>query len=100
MTTLGAAASLMPWATGGSAAVAVAAILLPRYASLGSLSIAALLPLLGAIGASLGAWAWPNVLFALACGLLSGWGLRTNIRRLRNGTERKVGQRVGRDSSR
>jgi glycerol-3-phosphate acyltransferase PlsY len=94
MATLGAAANLMPAAAIADSALAAVTVVATRYASLGSLLIAALLPVLGAAGAAIGAWPWPTVPFALACGLLSAWGLRANISRFRTGTERKIGQRV------
>ncbi len=94
MATLGAALGLMPWGGLGAAAAALGVIAGTRYASLGSLTFAALLPVACIAGATWGAWPWETLAFTLATGALSAWGLRANIRRLRQGTERKVGQRA------
>ncbi len=94
MTTLGAALGVAPWAAAGAGLAAVAAIALKRYASLGSLLLAWLLPVACAVGAALGAWPWATAVFgAIACAL-STWELRQNIRRLRQGTERRIGQKA------
>lgn len=94
MTTLGAGLALLPWGTLGAAAAAFGAAASTRYASVGSLTFAVLLPIASAVGAALGAWRWEVLLFALATSMLSIWGLRANIRRLREGKERKIGERV------
>jgi len=94
MATLGAALGLMPWGGLGAALVALCVIVGTRYASMGSLTFAALLPIACIAGAAYGAWPWETLLFTLVTGALSAWGLRANIRRLRQGTERKIGQRA------
>jgi glycerol-3-phosphate acyltransferase PlsY len=92
MTTFGAALALMPWAAVGAALAGLAVVIARRYASLGSLTFAAAVPVACLIGACLGAWPWVNLLFAVLSGLFSTWELRHNIQRLRQGAERKIGQ--------
>ena len=94
MTSLGAGVALMFSGTLAAWGLGFALILVTRYASLGSLTIAAALPVACLVGAALGAWPMQNLTFALGAGALSIYALRANIARLRRGTERKVGQRV------
>lgn len=94
MTTFGAALALMPWGAAGAVLAGCAAIAARRYASLGSLTFAGALPFACLLGAALGAWPWAYLLFAVISSLFSVWELRHNIQRLRQGTERKIGQRV------
>lgn len=92
MTTLGAAVALMPSAAGAAALGGLAVILLLRYASLGSLTLAALLIVICVIGVLRGIWPAPFALFAVGTSALSTWKLRPNIQRLYRGTERKIGE--------
>lgn len=94
MTTFGVALALMPWGAVGAALAGLAVIIARRYSSLGSLTFAAALPAACLIGAIVGGWPWENLLFAALSSIFSTWELRPNIRRLRQGTERKIGQRV------
>lgn len=94
MTSLGAGVALMFSGTLAAWGLGFALILLTRYASLGSLAIAAALPVACLVGAALGAWPIQNLTFALGAGALSIYALRANIARLCSGTERKVGQRA------
>ena len=94
MTTLGGAAALMFPGALVAGLLAIVIIALWRYASLGSLSLVVTLPLFCLVGALLGAWPATHLIFALVTAALSGWALRTNARRLRQGTERKLGQSV------
>ncbi len=92
MTSLGAGVALMFSGTLAAWGLGLALILLTRYASLGSLAIAAALPIACVVGAALRAWPMQNLAFALGAGVLSIYALRANIARLRNGTERRIGQ--------
>ena len=94
MTTLGAGSALMPIGAAASALISAAVILIWKYTSLGSLTLAALLPLGCLIGALMGLWPPSYLIFALGTSALSTWALRANIRRLREGTERKLGQTI------
>lgn len=94
MTTFGAALGVAPWGAVAAMLVGIMTMALKRYASLGSLLFAWLLPVACAVGAALGAWPWAAVVFGLITGLFSTWELRHNIRRLRQGTERRIGQKA------
>lgn len=94
MTSLGAGVALMFSGTLAAWGLGFALIILTRYASLGSLSIAAALPVACLIGAAVGAWPYQYLAFAVGAGVLSIYALRANIARLLRGTERKVGQRA------
>ena len=94
MTTLGAAMALMPVATSVAIFIGALVLLIGRYTSIGSLTLAVVLPLACLIGAVRGDWPTTHLLFAFGSSLLSVWALRFNIERLRRGTERKIGQPV------
>ena len=81
---------LTPFALGPAAIVFVVTVFITRYISLGSiLATLALGPLAWATGASAEATA-----SAAAVGALIVFRHRSNIGRLRDGTERRIGQRV------
>ncbi len=63
-----------------------------RYVSAGSVAGALAAPLLSAGLALAGLASWAAVGYALAAGLLVTWAHADNLRRLRNGTERRIGQ--------
>ena len=89
-TTIGGAIGLWPWngpimIGGGIAMVAVT-----RYASVGSITLALLLPIIYALRALLADAPWDYLIHGLGTGALTLWALRPNIRRLRDGRERKV----------
>lgn len=94
MTTLGATLAINPTA----ALIALLAGALPlgltRYASLGSVTMAVVLPIVLAVGAVVWSWPWDWIVFGLGAGALSLWELRPNIDRLRRGEERKIGQTI------
>ena len=64
-----------------------------RYVSLGSVVAAATAPAVTAVLAAIGVVGWAAVAYALATGLLVIGSHRDNLRRLRNGTERRIGER-------
>lgn len=88
----GAALALSPWAF-----ILVPVMIVPiaatRYVSLGSVLAAMAAPVLFAILAMAGVAPWSNVLFGLLAGAIIVYRHRTNIDRLRAGTERKLGRR-------
>ncbi|MEN6478245.1 MAG: glycerol-3-phosphate acyltransferase [Anaerolineales bacterium] len=94
MVSLGAGVALMFSGTLAAWVLGLALIIVTRYASLGSLVIAVLLPIACLVGAIVGAWPYQNLTFALGAAALSIYGLRANIARLRSGTERRVGQHL------
>ncbi len=94
MTTVGATLGLMPLAAGIIVILGAIIIAVWRYSSLASLTAAGLLPILCLIGVVWGVWPPIYLLFACLSSALSVWELRSNIARLRLGTERRVGQAV------
>ena len=94
MTTVGATVALMPLVAALIALVGGCMILIWRYSSVASLTVAGLLPILCLVGVLRGDWSPGYLIFAVATGALSAWELRANIGRLRAGTERRVGQTI------
>ena len=94
MTTLGAATALLPLAVIGAVIPTVLVIVAWRYTSLGSLTLAATLPLIGLVGVVRGLWPPSHLILCLGTSLMAVWALRANIRRLCRGTERRLGQRL------
>jgi glycerol-3-phosphate acyltransferase PlsY len=94
MATVGAALMLMPIPTAIAAAAGILVIVAWRYASAGSLTLAVLLTIGCLVGAIQGDLPAMHLVFALGTSAMSIWALRSNIQRLRQGTERKIGQQV------
>jgi glycerol-3-phosphate acyltransferase PlsY len=98
-TSAGALGTLAPAALAAGIAVFILVVLWKRYVSLGSMVTAVLLPLLVGLGARLG---WPEyggpwlVLASAAIALLILIKHRNNLRRLRQGTEPRLGDRRSR----
>lgn len=94
-TAAGTLGALVPWATAVALLVFVLLVAATRYVSLGSVVAAVLFPLLlvaGRVSGCLAAEAFPALLaaaFAIAALVL--WKHRDNLRRLRAGTESKLG---------
>jgi glycerol-3-phosphate acyltransferase PlsY len=64
------------------------------YASVTSLTIAGLVPVLFAVRALVGRAPWEYAVYGILAGTLVVWALRPNIARLKAGTERLVGPRA------
>jgi glycerol-3-phosphate acyltransferase PlsY len=94
MTTSGAALALMPVGIVAVSVIALVIIAARRYSSLGSLAVAAMLPMADLVGILLGAWPAYTLIFTLGTSAMATWALRANIARLRAGTERRIGQTV------
>ncbi len=60
-----------------------------RYSSLAALAAAAVTPVLGLIAG----FSWSEIIFSLALAALIFWRHRTNIERLRTGTEPRIGDK-------
>ena len=91
VTALGALAGLSFWVALIACAVAIGAVVLTRYASVGTFS-GSVCGLLMLIVFALAGWEpWGYVLFGLLVVPLIAWGLRPNFAALRAGTERKIG---------
>jgi acyl phosphate:glycerol-3-phosphate acyltransferase len=97
-TSAGALGTMAPAAMAAGLAVFVLVVLWKRYVSLGSMITAAVFPLLAGLGARLG-WAGYGpwlVLSSAAIALLILLRHRNNLRRLRQGTEPRLGDRRAR----
>jgi glycerol-3-phosphate acyltransferase PlsY len=90
MTTIGGAIGLWPWNGPIMIAVGIAVVAVTRYASMGSITLALMLPALFALRAWLGDAPWAYLIHGLGTGALTLWALRPNIRRLLEGRERQV----------
>ena len=91
---VGTAAALDPWMALVGLSVFLPVVALTRYVSLGSvLAAAAVAAAFGGLAAA-GAAPTPYLWYALAGSALIFWAHRDNIRRLADGTERKLGARA------
>lgn len=90
MTTIGGAIALWPWNGPILMGVGILIIVTMRYASVASITIALLLPIIYALRAWLGAAPWAYLIHGLGTTALTLWALRPNIQRLRDGRERKM----------
>ena len=92
MTTAGAMCALSPIVAGGAIVLGAAVLFISRFSSLASITFSALL-VIACVAGALTEWLpATHVVFAVGTGLMSVWELRPNIERLRQGTERKLGQ--------
>ena len=89
-TTIGGAIGLWPWNGAVLIIVGAAVVTATRYASLGSIVIALLLPIILTLRAWLAGAPWVYLIHGLGTAALTLWALRPNIRRLREGNERQV----------
>ena len=92
-TAAGALGALAPIPALISAGVFLVVASLSRYVSLGSVVAAAAAPAVTAVLAALGVVGWAAVAYTLATGLLIIGSHGDNLRRLRDGTERRLGER-------
>ena len=92
-TTVGGAIGLWPWNGVILICVGAAVIAVTRYASVGSITIALLLPTIFALRAHLADAPWVYLIHGLGTSALTLWALRPNIRRLLEGNERRVASR-------
>ncbi len=90
MTNIGGAIGLWPWSVLVAAAVGIPVVTITRQASVGSIAVAILLPVLYTLRAGLGDGPWAHLIHGLGTAGLVIWSLRPNIKRLLNGTERRV----------
>jgi glycerol-3-phosphate acyltransferase PlsY len=89
-TTIGGAIGLWPWNSAILIGLGAATVVATRYASLGSITIALLLPIVFALRAWLADAPWAYLVQGLGTAALTLWALRPNIRRLLEGCERRV----------
>ena len=81
---------LFPWQGGVAIALCLLVIWLTRYISVGSLTMLSAFFLLILFSMSI----WPYAVWALVLLLLGVYRHRSNIERLKNGTENKIGQKA------
>jgi len=104
-TSAGALTALMPVGVLLLIIVFVVVTKITKYVSVGSIATAISLPLVFLLGSSLygkfphGDWNKPLFVFSLIAGAMAVWKHRTNIVRLRAGTEHKIGQKKKEASS-
>lgn len=98
-TTAGALAALMPVGVVILIVIFAVVTLTTRYVSVGSIAAAVSLPLLTLFGSwyhgkiADGTWNRPLFVFSLIAGALAIWKHRSNISRLRAGTEHRIGSK-------
>ncbi|HEY7846830.1 MAG TPA: glycerol-3-phosphate 1-O-acyltransferase PlsY [Candidatus Limnocylindria bacterium] len=84
---------ISPWTLLVIAPLMALVVWLTRYVSLGSVVAAAAAPAVTAVLAATGVVGWAAVAYALVTGLLVIGSHGDNLRRLREGTERRLGER-------
>ena len=90
---------ISPWTLAVIAPVMAIVVWQSRYVSLGSVVAAAAAPAVTAMLATIGVVGWAAVAYALATGLLIIGSHGDNLRRLRDGTERRIGEREAASSN-
>ena len=99
MTAVGGAIALWPWNGAILIGAGIVVIATTRYASMGSITIALLLPIIFALRAWLGDAPWAYLIHGLGTAVLIPWALRPNIKRLLEGQERRVTLRKTADTT-
>ncbi len=95
----GALLALMPAAVGLLVLIFIILTKITKYVSVGSIATGIALPLLTIYGSwyhgkiADGTWNKPLFIFSIVAGTLAVWKHRSNIARLRAGTENKIGQK-------
>jgi len=91
--TIGGAISLWPWNGPVLIIAGVVMLVLTRHASVGSITIALLLPVVYALRAWFADAPWAYLIHGLGTSALTLWALRSNIKRLLEGRERRISLR-------
>jgi glycerol-3-phosphate acyltransferase PlsY len=97
MAAVGGAMALWPWSSVILLLAGLVVVLTTRYASMGSITLALLIPIILAIRAAMGLGPWDYVVYGLLAALLIVWALKPNIQRLLRGEERRVDLGAGRE---
>lgn len=107
-TTGGALLALMPAAVVILVLIFIVVTRITKYVSLGSIATGIALPIITGLGSYYhiqkgdipqGGWNKPLFIFSIVAGVLAVWKHRTNIARLRAGTENRIGQKKSSPSS-
>ncbi len=92
-TSAGVLAGLLPFVTMILVPIWIVTLWLTRYVSIASLAVAVALPILTGLNFFNGTRGPALFVFSLVVGALAVWRHRDNIRRLRDGTEHRIGQK-------
>jgi glycerol-3-phosphate acyltransferase PlsY len=90
MTTGGGALALWPWNVPILTPIVIGMIALTGHASVGSITVAVLLPIIYAVRALAGYGPWEHLIHGVGTTALTLWALRPNIQRLWEGRERRM----------
>jgi glycerol-3-phosphate acyltransferase PlsY len=90
MTTIGGALGLWPWSVVAVTVAGILAIAVTRQASVGSITVALVIPIVFVLRASVVDAPWAYLIQGLGTAALTLWSLRPNIKRLLEGNERKL----------
>jgi len=90
--TVGALLAINLWMGLALVAIAVALVVITKYASVGSLALVILTPLVMAALALAKELSWVYLIFGVTIAVIITWSHRPNIARLRAGNERKLGE--------
>jgi glycerol-3-phosphate acyltransferase PlsY len=90
MTSGGGALGLWPWIFFVLAPPGIGMVFLTGHASVGSITVAVLMPIVYLVRALAGAGPWEHLIHGLGTTALTLWALRPNIQRLIEGHERQV----------
>jgi glycerol-3-phosphate acyltransferase PlsY len=90
MTTIGGALGLWPWSVAAVTVAGILAIAVTRQASVGSITVALVIPIVFVLRASVVDAPWAHLIQGLGTAALTLWSLRPNIKRLLEGNERKL----------
>jgi glycerol-3-phosphate acyltransferase PlsY len=90
MTSGGGAIGLWPWIFFVLAPPGIGMVFLTGHASMGSITVAVLMPIVYLVRALAGAGPWEHLIHGLGATALTLWSLRPNIQRLIEGHERQV----------
>jgi glycerol-3-phosphate acyltransferase PlsY len=90
MTSGGGAIGLWPWIFFVLTPPGVGMVFLTGHASMGSITVAVLMPIIYLVRALAGAGPWEHLIHGLGTTALTLWSLRPNIQRLIDGRERQV----------
>jgi acyl phosphate:glycerol-3-phosphate acyltransferase len=90
---------ISPWTLAVIAPLMALVVWQSRYVSLGSVVAAVAAPAVTAVLAAIGMVGWAAVAYALAAGLVVIASHGDNLRRLRDGTERRIGEREAASSN-
>ena len=90
MTTVGGALGLWPWVVVAVAVAGILALVITRQASVGSIVVALVIPIVFALRAGIAGAPWAYLIQGLGTAALTLWSLRPNIKRLLEGNERRL----------